>query len=131
MNDEIKSWLTFAEENHRISVLARENRLFNSCLQNAQQAAEKSLKALCLARGLALKRTHSIRELRDDLKRTGLELDLSDDDCELLDSIYLPSKYPLGSALPSFEPDDQIARRCLEIAGKILALAKKLLLKAY
>jgi len=27
----------------------------------------------------------------------------------LLDSVYLPSKYPLGSVLPHFDPDAEIA----------------------
>jgi hypothetical protein len=41
---------------------------------------------------------------------------LAEEECELLDSIYLPSKYPLGSVLPDFEPDKQTCERCIAIA---------------
>lgn len=46
---------------------------------------------------MKLKRTHSILELGDILCRQAIDLELSEDDCEFLDSVYLPSKYPLGS----------------------------------
>jgi len=84
---------------------------------------KKSLKAVCLSMGLPLKKTHSIGELRNDLLRAGLVIGIEDDDCEFLDSIYLPSKYPLGSALPDFEPDSTIALRCLDLADRIIAEA--------
>jgi len=45
---------------------------------------------------------------------------LTDEECELLDSIYLPSKYPLGSALPASEPDADICRKCTKIAENVL-----------
>lgn len=91
---------------------------------HAQQAVEKALKACCLAAGLPLKRTHSIQELRRDLRRLGWEIDLSEEDAELLDSIYLPSKYPLGSALPEFEIDVSLADRCVFTAGRVLVSAR-------
>ncbi len=40
-----------------------------------------------------------------------------------LDTIYLPSKYPLGSVLPAFEPDAQTAEHCLAIVDRVLAAA--------
>ena len=61
MSDEAREWLSYARENLRVAVLALDSCLFNSCLQNAQQATEKALKAIGFARGLPLKKTHSIR----------------------------------------------------------------------
>lgn len=78
-----------------------------------------------MAKGAALVRTHSIRKLRDDLLRAGADADLSDYDCDLLDSIYLPSKYPVGSALPNFNPDESICRRCLALADAAIKIAEK------
>jgi hypothetical protein len=49
----------------------------------------------------------------------GISIELSDDDCDLLDSIYLPSKYPLGSVLPDFIPDEDTCRKCLAIVKRI------------
>jgi len=120
-----RRWLGYAEENRRVAALCMEGNLFNPCLQNAQQAVEKALKALHLVSGLPLKRTHSIGELRGDLLRARVDPSLSEDAADLLDTIYLPSKYPLGSVLPHFEPDAEMARRCLAIADQVLAAAAK------
>lgn len=50
----------------------------------------------------------------------GVGVCLTEDDCDLLDSIYLPSKYPLAGALPFFEPDDALCMRCLSLAQAVL-----------
>lgn len=127
MNAEAHGWLRYAEESRQAAELCLESALLNPCLQNAQQAVEKALKALCLAAGSPLKKTHSISELRGDLLGQGVDVGLAEEDAELLDSIYLPSKYPLGSALPNFEPDRAMARRCLSIADRILAEANRMM----
>lgn len=119
MNAEWRLWIRYADENSQTAALCFENGLFNACLQNAQQAVEKALKALCIASSLPVKKTHSIRELVADLRRGGVKLDFAEEDIDLLDSIYLPSKYPLGSALPDFNPDSSLARRCLTLMNKI------------
>jgi hypothetical protein len=38
----------------------------------------------------------------------GTFIDITEDKCDLLDAIYLPSKYPLGGIFPDFEPDKEI-----------------------
>lgn len=120
MSDEVASWLRYADENARVAGLCLANDLFSPCIQNAQQAVEKALKARCLALGLPLRRTHSIGGLQADLRSAGQSCTLDDDDCALLDSVYLPSKYPLGSVLPDFEPDRAIAARCLAMADSVV-----------
>lgn len=120
MNGEVASWLRYADENARVAGLCLANDLFNPCVQNAQQAVEKALKARCLALGLPLRRTHSIGGLVSDLHSAGQSCTLDDDDCALLDSVYLPSRYPLGSVLPDFEPDRAIAVLCLAMAEGVV-----------
>ncbi len=39
-----------------------------------------------------------------------IEIEISDDECDFHNSIYLPSKYPMGRALADFEPDETICR---------------------
>lgn len=56
MKSEPQQWLQYAEENYRVAGLCLESGLFNACLQNVQQAAEKALKALSLTVGLPLKK---------------------------------------------------------------------------
>ena len=77
------------------------------------------MKAALLAREVGFQKTHSIEMLNRQLKSTGLETGLSDDDCELLDTIYVPTKYPTGSVLPQFSPDHEIGAQCIEIAERV------------
>jgi HEPN domain-containing protein len=127
MNDETRLWLSYAEENLQSAELLLESHLWNPCLQNAQQSVEKFLKALLIAHAIPLKRTHSINELARMLAERGIESDLTEDQCDLLDSIYLPTKYPLGSALPQFAPDEEISRHCLQIAERVAERVRQLL----
>jgi HEPN domain-containing protein len=72
---------------------------------------------------LAVRKTHSIDGLRRELLRKGVDCGLDDEACDLLDTVYLPSKYPLDSVLPHFDPDEAVARRCLSIADQVLQFA--------
>lgn len=125
MNAECRCWFQYAEENRQVADLCFKSGLFNSCLQNVQQTVEKALKALSLAVGLPLKKTHSIEELIADLHHAGIEIEFTEDDIDLLDSVYLPSKYPLGSALPDFYPDNSLAQRCLTLANRVFDEVKR------
>ena len=119
MKDETKKWLEYADENLRSAVVLLDSGLFNPCLQNAQQAVEKMLKAVLVEFSIKFKKTHSISELAGMLSKNRLDVKLSEEESELLDSIYLPSKYPLGSVLPDFEPDEQTCKRCIAIADRV------------
>ena len=125
MKDETETWLKYANENLRSAKLLLDSSLFNPCLQNVQQAVEKWLKALIVESSLKLKKTHSINELRNTLVAGGIDIDITEDECDLLDSIYLPSKYPLGGVLPDFEPDLEICTRCMAIAERINAMVEE------
>jgi HEPN domain-containing protein len=127
MKDQTKKWLDYADENLRSAKLLLDNRLFNPCLQNVQQAVEKMLKALFVESATKLKRTHSINELVTILAQAGVHVDITQEECDLLDSIYLPSKYPLGSVLPDFEPDRQICKKCMVSAERVRSSISSLL----
>jgi len=120
LKDSTAKWIAFAEENLGCARLVAESEYYNAALQNVQQAVEKALKALVIERGLDFCKTHSIQQLRDMLADEGLGDFLTDEQCELLDSIYLSSKYPLGSALPASEADADICRKCTQIAETVL-----------
>ena len=119
MKDVTKKWLDYADENLRSAKLLFDNELFNPCLQNVQQAVEKMLKAVLVELATKLIKTHSINELVTILAKHSLNVDITEDDCDLLDSIYLPSKYPLGSILPDFEPDMQTCSQCIAVADRV------------
>jgi len=111
MSVDAQAWFAYADENLAVAQLALKNSYFNACLQNAQQAVEKYIKAGLLTRNVAIQKTHSIEALNLILQEAGGTTDLSDEDCDLLDSIYIPSKYPTQSVLPDFEPDQQISQQ--------------------
>lgn len=119
MSDEHRLWFVYADENLAVARLALEGGYYNACLQNVQQAVEKYPKATLLAQNMTFQKTHSIETLDRQLKDAGLDAGLSEGDCELLDSIYLPSKYPLGSVLPEFDPDEEIGKLCVEMAERV------------
>jgi HEPN domain-containing protein len=119
MKDEAKIWLEYANENLASAQVLLDHGLFNPCLQNAQQSVEKMLKALLIEAGIKARRTHGIGELVAVLANVRMKIPVTDEEADLLDSIYLPSMYPLGSALPDFEPDRTICDRCVGIALKL------------
>jgi len=119
MKDETKKWLDYAGENLRSAKILLESDIYNPTLQNVQQAVEKMLKALCIESSLKFRKTHSINELATLLAKKNLKVGLAPDECDLLDSIYLPSKYPLASVLPDFEPDAKICKKCITIAENL------------
>lgn len=128
MKDNVEQWIIFAEENLNCARLVANNGYYNPSLQNAQQATEKALKALILHIGLEFRKTHSIQELKNIAtnKSAGLGL-LTDEECELLDSIYLPSKYPLVSVLPDSEPNLDVCNKCIAIADNVIQQIKNII----
>ncbi|HBI16440.1 MAG TPA: DNA-binding protein [Desulfobulbaceae bacterium] len=126
MRDETRKWIEFADENLASAKILLEQNLFNACLQNIQKSVEKYLKALLVEKGHKVRKTHSINELVQLLADLQLDMEIADEDCDLLDAIYLPTKYPLGGALPAFEPDIPLCRRCLDIGEKIAAISHKI-----
>lgn len=119
MKKDTEIWLTYAGENICSAEILLQSGLYNPSLQNAQQAIEKSLKAVLLEKAAGLTRTHSIRELAGRLDAHAIQHPLTDDDIDLIDSIYLPSKYPAFSVLPHFMPGEVICRHCLVIAQNV------------
>ena len=120
MKDETKRWMDYAEENLKVASLALGNGLLNACLQNAQQAVEKGLKALIIERGLEFRRVHRIRELAALVAAELPAEFISEEEGDLMDAIYIPSKYPALSVMPDTMPDGGTCERALGIARKAL-----------
>ena len=129
MKDETKIWLEYAQENLESAKVLSQSELYNPCLQNVQQSVEKALKALFIENTVKFKKTHNISELKNTLSSIDINVDLSEDECDFLDSIYLPSKYPLGNALPYYAPDLEICKQSISIAKKVYEYVEKSLEK--
>lgn len=119
MKDETKEWLNYADENLQSAEVLSQSHLYNPSLQNSQQAIEKYIKSFFIENGLKLQKTHNILSLNEILKEQNFTLDITEDEIDLIDSIYLSSKYPFGSVLPNFEPDINICIQCIGIAKKV------------
>ena len=126
MSDEAWAWLRYARENLQVAEMTLQAELLNPCLQNSQQAIEKALKANRVHRQMSARRTHSIRDLNRDLVIAGIKTGLTEEDCELLDSIYVGSKYPLDSVLPNSLPDPAVCLRCVSLAKQVLVLMERI-----
>ena len=120
MKDETKLWLRYVEENLESAKILLKSNLYNPCLQNVQQTVEKALKAILIEKTIKLKRTHDILEIKYLLQNNDIEINITDDDCDFLNSIYLPSKYPVGSVLADYEPDEKICQDSVIIAEQVL-----------
>lgn len=127
MKEETKIWLKYSEENFDSAKILLKSKLFNPCLQNVQQTVEKALKAVLIDNDIKFKKTHDILELRTSLSKKNIDIDISDEDCDFLNSIYLPSKYPLGSVIPDYEPDESICKQAVNIASNVSQSVSKLL----
>jgi len=119
MKKDTEYWVQYADENLKSAEILMESGLFNPSLQNAQQAVEKYFKAVLIEKAAGLTKTHSIRELAVLLEGLGIHHSLTDDEIDLLDSIYLPSKYPAFSVLPRFVPNHSVCSQCIDIAEKV------------
>ena len=127
MQEETKRWFKFSEENYEAAQILLNSDLYNPCLQNIQQAIEKALKSLFIEKLIPFKKTHNILELKYMLSTNDILIKLTDDDCDFLDSIYLPSKYPIGSALPLFYPDKEVCKKSIGLAENVIAQVKELI----
>ena len=78
MKDETGKWLHYAEENLQSARLLLEHSLLNPCLQSAQQAVEKLLKALLIESSIPLQRIHSINALVGILAERGITTGLTE-----------------------------------------------------
>ena len=119
MKDETKQWLKYADENLESSKILCDSFLYNPSLQNSQQSIEKYIKAYFIEKGLKLQKTHSILSLNEILKQNKVFLNITEDEVDLIDTIYLSSKYPFGSVLPDFEPDRDICLSCIDISNTV------------
>ena len=119
MKDEIPAWLSYADENLDVAELSLANDHLNACLHNSQQAVEKYLKALIIEHDLPFRKTHAIYTLWQELTEHGIQSGLTEEDCDLFDAVYMPSRYPLFSVLPDAVPDLETCEKCIRIARRV------------
>ncbi len=100
-----------------------------ACFQ-AQQSAEKTLKALLYARGYRRILTHSVYELIREVSVFEPSFQELRSGAKALDSAYIMARYPdsiVGNLTPSEYYDREDAEECIEYADSICSAARQAL----
>ncbi len=119
------AWLARAKSNLRIAELGGgQPRIFleDLCF-DAQQAAEKALKAVCVHRNLDFPKTHSLVILMDILESAGLQIPPEVKAADGLTSYAVQARYPGWGE----EVTEEEYRRTLELAQRVVSWAESIL----
>lgn len=120
MKKETEEWLKIATEDYQAAQCLFNESLYRMTCYHAQQAVEKTLKALLTEKEISFGRIHNVIDLKQALSDIGLEVPLNDEEATFLNSVY-KSRYPLNlGLLPQGEPTKKDAEQAINIASKIL-----------
>lgn len=113
-------WLRYAFSDLELARIGQQpNVLLEGLCFHAQQAAEKALKALLIAKGIAPPKTHNIRILLDFLPED-VVLPPEVDDAASLTDYAVMSRYP-----GDFEPiDEEEYRHTIQLAESVVLWAQ-------
>jgi HEPN domain-containing protein/predicted nucleotidyltransferase len=125
MRGAAREWLKEAEGEMEMARYLAGGGYFKGACYHAQQSIEKSVKAMLLAQGWTLEKTHSLERLVALADQRGVTLDVSDEDVVFVDSIYR-GRYPAEAGLLPFgEPSPEDAARAVEIAERMIGRGRK------
>jgi HEPN domain-containing protein len=117
--DDAREWLSRASGNLlRAKAMAPGFYLEDLCF-DAQQAAEKAIKGVLIARGIAFPYVHDLARLLDLLEQAGEEVPPSVADADRLTRFAFATRYP-GAAAPVTEEE---YRRAVAVAETVVAWA--------
>jgi HEPN domain-containing protein len=122
MKSRAADWLKQAGEEFAWARDAYNLKRWSAVCFTAQQVAEKSLKAIALARGALQVKSHSNREIAEELDIDG---DL-DEKARILDQYYISTRYPdaFATGAPFEYFVERQAREALEYAQAFLDRAR-------
>lgn len=122
MKKTTRAWVDFAHRDLEAARLLADNEyVSNAVLFHSQQCVEKCLKALLEQNRVPVPHIHSVVKLYSVLKKEAeISLSLKDDELDLVDAVYIDTRYPSGLGLLPFGfPTREDARELLEIAEKV------------
>ena len=123
----IQRWLRQAEADLQAARdSARAGHFEWACFQ-AQQSAEKALKALLYQKGRTSAISHSIADLLEESTKYVGQLASLTEEAKYLDTFYLATRYPNalpGERAPADYYGEKEAERCLSYAESILTAVK-------
>jgi HEPN domain-containing protein len=127
--DTSTDWLFFAESDLKTARAVLKEGIPHMVCFHAQQAVEKSLKAILRNRNKNTPKTHSLVKLITEVERLKLTTKMDRNDIYFLDQFYSPTRYPdtLPGSLPEALPKKADAQKSLDIAENIYNLASKII----
>ena len=117
-------WLARARSNLLLAESGLQNGVFleDLCFE-AQQAAEKALKAVCVFRDIDFPKTHSLTALAALLEQAGDQLPPDVSEASILTSYAVQARYPDWDEAVT----EQEYQRALTLARQVVAWAEKLI----
>ena len=122
MKEGTKSWIAFADRDLEAAKSLLENEyIANIVLFHCQQCIEKCLKAILEEHEIQVPKIHSVVRLFGVItENIELEFKIDEDALNLVDDIYIDTRYPSGlGLLPSGFPSKEEAAEVLKIAKNI------------
>lgn len=111
MNGLPEEWLRIASEDLKVAKLLFEEEIWSHVCFNAQQAAEKGLKALIELKK-AVPKTHDLKELSREAEKCGFDLEEFRAQFDFLNQFYTSTRYPfLTAVLPHGIPGRKQAQQ--------------------
>ena len=125
---EQQRWLRQSESDLEAARDSLKTRHYEWACFQAQQAAEKAIKAFLYSKGLRAILTHSIRDLILDCSKYKRELGDLITEAKFLDAFYIPTRYPnslVGESTPSEYYSREDADQCISYAELILSNVRR------
>ncbi|MEE8480555.1 MAG: HEPN domain-containing protein [Desulfobacterales bacterium] len=126
MKETTREWLSRAKDDlDVIEEIKDKKHLTNMVAFHAQQAIEKSLKAIIDEFDLGLVKTHQIERLLEIVKEH-IEAKINYKIVQILDGLYIESRYPVDiGLLPNGKPTEGDAKKFYEFAILIYDSVKR------
>ena len=126
MKEISRDWLRKAQDDlDVIEEIKNKKHLTNMVAFHAQQAIEKSLKAIIDEFDLGFVKIHQIERLLEIVKEH-VEVNIDHEIVQMLDSLYIESRYPVDiGLLPDGKPTEEDADKFFEFAILIYRSVKK------
>ena len=120
-----KSWLEFADYDLKTARWEVEGEIYTSACYSCQQAAEKALKALLLAKQGVIHKVHSLDFLISKLKVFQIDTLFIEDEARELDQYYITTRYPGQYGGPEGLYSEMDAKQAIAAAETILKFVKQ------
>jgi HEPN domain-containing protein len=119
------AWLDFANYDFKTAKWNFEGKIYTSACYASQQAAEKALKALILAKGKVIPKVHNLDRLISELKSLGVDTRRIEKESQELDKYYISTRYPGQYGAPEGLYNKADAQSAVEAAWEILKFVQE------